>query len=440
MPVSPYDLFFRSESDAMLLGGGDAPGEITGRPEVDRPTSLLETDRPMIRLDICSQTPLQLTDETGTIGRWHSDSVKLTLVQPVDERWTVGVQVETVDDSIWYDDGESSYRIGANTDDYTIGGACQISDDWTAAAAWTSGSLDGSGRGTAVADLLDLPDGNPRWPTLSIDQSSFTLAAGHKGERWQGGALVGWSDPDATLRVTRDIYDYSAPLDSGTDWYEIWGGYREGPDQWWAGLRDMQSDGTGTIFLGAGGRGDTNLDLSDRTLSLGWRHETRHTITQAQVDWRESSFATYEQGYAGLLPGISADIFTFRANGSAEIGSLRLGHQRHLAREWSWAIAGGAQIASVDEYSVLKRVRGLGSDPIVESEHRVEDGELRLWSMTLGLLYERDDFRVALTGTAGLAETNSAFDDAIDGGGPGGEGATSLKVRPLYTASAEWRL
>ncbi|MFW6438383.1 MAG: hypothetical protein ACOCZ7_05140 [Armatimonadota bacterium] len=439
--VSPYDLFFRSESDAMLLGGGDVPGEITGRPEVDRPASLLETGRPVVRLDLCSQTPVQLTDDTGTLGRWHSDSVKLTLVQPVDERWAVGLQVETVDDSIWYDNAQSGYRIDAATDEYTVAGAYRISEDWTAAAGWTWGSLDASGRGEAVTDMLDLPADNPRWPTLSIDQHSFTLAASHRGDRFQGGALIGWSDPDATLRVTRDVYDYSAPMDSGTDWYEVWGGYRDGSDQWWAGLRDMQSDGSGSIFLGAGGRGDTSLNLSDQTFSVGWREETKRTITQAQIDWREADFATYEQGYAGLLPGISTDIYTFRGGGRTAVQSVRLGHQRALADCWSWAAAGGAHFADVNGRTVLKRITGIGSNPVVESESTVDDGTVQLWSLTLGLVYEREDLRVALTGTGGYAETNDAFDDAFTYGGDGpDEGGTSLEVEPLFTLGVEWHL
>jgi hypothetical protein len=439
--VSPYDLFFRSESDSMLMGGGDVPGDITDRPEPERPTSLLGVARPLVRLDLCSQTPVELSDATGTLGRWRSEVLTLSVVKPLNERWAVGIQAKTIDDSVWYEDGPDNYRLHSSEEAYALSGAYRVNRRWSVGGAYAWGELDGDARGSALAAALDLAPDTEQWPRLRLDDSNLTLAATFDDGRWSAGALRGWSDPRATLRVTRDVYNYTAPLDQGADWLEIWAGYREGADQWWALMRDRDSSGDGTIMLGAGGRGDTSLQLQDRAISAGWRRESGRTITQAQIDRRDSEFATYEQGYAGLLPGISADIYTLRASGNARIWSLRLGHQRHLAGDWSWAAAGGAHFAEVNTDSVLKRVSGLGRSPQVESEAHVEDGRVRLWSLTLGLLYDSGDFRASLTGTAGIAETNAQFADAIaGGGGAGGDRLPrNLDVHPLFTVAAEWR-
>ena len=438
--VSPYDLFFRSESDAMMLGGGDVPGEITGRADLDRPTSLLTADRPIVRLDLCSQTPLELSGESGSLGRWRSEVATLTYINPLGERWAVGVQAETVDDSIAHTDGPDHYRIGLDEQAYSVAGACRLSRNWTAAATLRWGDLSGSARGSSLPDLLSLPADRMRFPTLQLDEHSLTLAAGYESGDWQAGALWGRSEPDATLHVTRATYDYSAPMDQQADRYELWASHRSGADQCWALMRDMQSDGDGTIFLGAGGRGDTSLSLGDQTLSVGWRREGERSVTQVQFDRRDSDFATYDQGYAGLLPGISSEIHTLRASGSARIASLRVGHERQVARDWWVSLAGAAQLAEVEEDMVIRRVPGLAWPSVIEAESHVDGGELRLWSLTLGVAHESDDLRVALTGTAGFAETNSAFDDAIEGGGTGADGEhRTLDVRPLFTLSAEWR-
>ncbi len=436
--VSPYDLFFRAEADAMRMGGGDVPGDVIGRPELRRPTSLLASDAPLVRLDLCSQTPVQLTEDGTVLGRWRSDAAQLTLVQPLDERWTMGATIETIDDSIWYDEFDS-YRIDMREDSYTFAAACRLSDRWSAGATYRWGGLSGAGKGSAIAEWLDLPADNRKWPTLDIDENSVTVAAGYNTDEWAFGALRGWSEPSATLEVTRDVYDYTAPMDRGADWYELWGVRHCGADDWWASLRKLQSDGSGTIFLGAGGRGDTSLELRDRALSFGWRRESADTMTQAQIDIRKGEYSTYEQGYAGLLPGISADVFTLRSRGYARVRSLRLGHQRRLTGNLFWSAAAGAHVADVEQDSVLKRVSGLGSSPRVESESHLEGGQLRLWALTLGIEHRTQDLRILVTGTAGYVQLNDAFDDVVRQGPDDGV-RRRLEVQPLVTAAAEWRL
>lgn len=436
--VSPYDLFFRSETDAMLRGGGDVPDDITGRPDLRHPTSLLHAERPMVRLDLCSQTPVELVREGEAVGRWRSDIATLSAVMPLqDGRWSAGLYATTIDDSVWYESGDQEWRLDLDEQRWGVGVAYQVDPTWRAGISCTSGELTGSAGGAALAEMLSLTPGDERWPGINSDSTNLTLGASGTSGPWQFGAQHNWSEPDATLSVRRDVYDYAAPMQLSGHGSEAWVSYHQGRDRWWASWRESCSSGEGTIMLGVAGRGDTSADLHDRSVAIGWRHEADGQLTQLQIDRRDSSFATYDQGYAGVLPGLTSDIYTLRAGASSRINSLRIAHQRHLWRSISVAAAASAHYADVEADLHIRRVPGFATPPITNSEVALDGGRVKLWALTLGIIHEDERLRASLSGTAGIAETNEAFDSTIEGGdGDGGGG--SLKVRPLFTAALEW--
>ncbi|MGD9496527.1 MAG: hypothetical protein AB7Y46_09470 [Armatimonadota bacterium] len=441
--LSPYDLFFRSEANAMLLGGGDMPGDLQGQPDLRRPTTLLQLERPVARLDVCSQTPLELTSAQGTRGRWRSHLVRAAWLSPLgeDERWALAVELGMVKDAIGSAGQDDALRAQIDGHSACVAAACRPAEGWRAGAAYSWGASEGSARGTTVAELLDLPEDAPRWPTIDVEDRALVLSLAEDDGPWQWAVLAGRSDPAATLMVRRARYDYSAPMEAGARWQEAWVGHRQGRVQWWALARDYHASGDGSIYLGAVGRGDVRFSADDRSLALGLRIEDRRATTQAQVDWRTSRFSTGLQGYAGLLPGISTDVHTLSAGARAHIGSIRLGHTRHLAGNWSWALSTSAHRAELGADAVIRRMSGLGSNPITEAEAHLTGGELRLWALTAGLVYADEHLRAILTGTAGLAQTNTALEGFLDGeDGDGADGAgRRLRVRPLITSSLEWR-
>ncbi|MGC9317733.1 MAG: hypothetical protein ACP5KN_06845 [Armatimonadota bacterium] len=442
--ASPYDLFFHTETDAAALGGADLPGEITGRPDLRRPTSLLESRAPRVRLDACSQTPLRLSNQSGVIGRWQSDSYRLELTHPLFEaqdRWVLGAAVTDVSDDIWYAREPQEYRLRSSQRRYALGLATELHAGWRVGATYSSGELAGSARGSDVAALLDLPRDSTDWPALRSDAEQVVLGVSGVSGAWEWGALRGWSRPSASLHVTRDIYSYSAPMGLDGRWVEGWVSMGDGPHRWYLLGREGGSSGEGSIMLGAAGRGDASFSTDERVLAVGWRQELGGRTRQAQIDWRESEFATYEQGYAGLLPGISDDVYTVRAGGRIGILSVRCGQRWPIADRWSCALAGTAHYAAVDADAVTKRVPGLGSQPVVEGERHIAGGRLRLWSIAMGLTYEDGDMTASLTGTAGYGEVSRHFREALESGGEPGEGpGNHLEPRPFITAAIEWRL
>ena len=69
-------------------------------------------------------------------------------------------------------------------------------------------------------------------------------------------------------------------------------------------------------------------------MGAGWRRRGGHGTRQLVVDWRQSSFSTYDQGYAGLWPGLGADVYGLRSDGKLATTSLRYGVQRDLGPHW----------------------------------------------------------------------------------------------------------
>lgn len=426
----------------MLLGGGDIPGDIAARPELHRPTSLLAAESAILRMDLCSQRPLALTENGVTPGLWSSDAFRTTWAQTLgeDQRLAVGVGSSSITDLVRYEEDSRGYGVRLRESRYSAAAAWRFDKAWVGGISSSWGTLVGSAEGSIFADALSLPQDTHRWPSIETNQRSHVLGLSYHNQCWRLGASRGWGDPSATLRLSRDRFDFVAPMSLSTDWYEFWAAYHAGDHRWWASVRDSEMSGSGTVLTGMLGRGDVRTATEDVGYTLGWRQERERSLTQAQVDWRRNEAGNYLQGYVGLLPGIAAEIYTIHAEGEARTRSLRLGHLNRIGGPWSWAAAGSIHQSDLNSHFVIRRARGLAANPVVLEENRVEDGVLKLWAMTLGLVYDDGDIRATLSGTAGLAELNDAFDDVIDPVDPVDPAVSrGLEVRPLFTAALEWR-
>jgi len=444
--VSPYDLFFQADSAALAGGGGDVPGQITGRPQVRRPTGLPETDHALVRLDYCSQTPLVLRRGGITLGRWHSDVRREQYISPLgrteqESGWTLGLQRQTTNDHIWYDFEEKEYTFQSCGKRYTSALAYAAGSGWRVGGAYGWGKLSAAAQGKGVADILGLPAGTTQWPTLRSDDRSYALGLARVTPEWEAGIQHDWSEPTQTLHVTTDTGQYLAPMQTSSERTEAYLARHQGSETLFITWHDSRSDSAGRILLGLTARGDTELHTEGCLVGIGWRATQDARIEQLQLDWRDSSFRTFDQGYRGVLPGLMADVYVLRADADVSTVSLRYGCQRPLSGNWGWMSAASVHSSKIAGNWRIRSSRGLGQDPQTHSEGHIPNGRVRMLALSLGLIYENERCAAAFTYTGGYAEVNDALKrlfhkERVEPG----EGPTNkLKPNPVAALSAEWR-
>jgi len=189
--ASPYSLFLQLDSPSLVEGGADVPGQITGRPQVRRPTSLSAADRPLLQVDYTSQTPVILKRDGTRPGAWHSKLLSAQYVTPLREAppeslWTVGLELGKADNNISYDLLAESYSISADSDSYALSLAYQLNDDWRAGAGCTWIDSAANARGPAVATYLGLPPDTSSWPGVSSEATRYVLGVSRSTPKWQG--------------------------------------------------------------------------------------------------------------------------------------------------------------------------------------------------------------------------------------------------------------
>jgi len=411
---SPADLFWDMDTFSLAEGGADIPGHITGRPQVRRPTSLPLSKGPRVRWNQSKQTPLALERGPVTIGTWDTDILWQECVLPVgrsgkQSRWTIGLENLRIDDTIWYQHGEDDYHVSLTNHRRMVGLAYEAGSEWVIGALYGWGKTDAIASGASLADHLDLPAGSTDWPCVTSDVKEYTVAVSRTLNEWEWGLQHTWADPHQTMRVTRATYHYTAPIRSGTRRTEAYVAYRKGAETFFASGWEYKSHGSGTILLGATGRGDTRLDLEDSSVAIGWRKSRGRATQQLVLDWRGTKLDTYNQGYAGLLPGISADVYSLRGTADISTFSLRYGRQIPVGGNWTLLSGLSASHSKTDANARLRCSQGIGRDPKTIGEYKVDGGLLRMLSLSLGVAYETDRCRAAFTYTGGYATVNDAF-------------------------------
>ena len=153
---NPADLFWEAEAPLAVLGGGDVPGQITGRAEVDRPTSLAAAERPLIRFDFHSQTPIVLERGDTTVARWRTDVTAEECVIPLGAPshgscWTVGLRNRSSRGAIEDRQADLDYHLSLDDDRRTLAVAYAWRPGWVLGCGLTDEALRSVASGASVA-------------------------------------------------------------------------------------------------------------------------------------------------------------------------------------------------------------------------------------------------------------------------------------------------
>ncbi len=420
---SPADLFWRIEADAMAEGGANVPGQISLRPQVERPASLPAAGDGGLRISNADYAPIRLSRGEDQVGRWDCTAstveVFLPLSPPGDTGWTLGLQQANSTDDAWFCetssalDAEADYRLRMETNSQMVGLAYRDRSGFTLGAARRWGTSRGNAQGSRPAEALDLTD-DTSWPAVETEFTDQIVAGSLAIGEWECGIQRTWSEPRTTMGLTRKSYKYSAPMESdgaSTEGYIAW---RRGPESYFAKLSDDESASSGTIFMGAVGRGDVSLETRERSFMLGWRREEGRRLRQLVLDRRVCHMASRAQGYTGVLPGISSDVYTLRLGYHVSTVSARYAYRRPLSGSFDLLASGAVQYSDVDAQFRIRRARGFWSNPKTVTEYAVDDGIVRMFALALGVGYEDGNCSASLVCTGGLAGASEIVTDPSD--------------------------
>ncbi len=401
--ASPYSLFLRLEADALAEGGADVPGQVTGRPQVRRPTSLSAADRPLVQVDYTSQTPVILKRDDGTRpGAWHSKLLSAQYVTPLREApqespWTVGVQLGKADNNISYDLLAESYSISADSDSHTLSLAYQLNNDWRVGAGCTWIDSAAEARGPAVADYLGLPPDTSSWPGLSSEASRYAIGVSRSMPKWQWGLQYDWSAPDQRLGVTADSDDYGLDLSGDEHRLEAYLARPKGSETYFLSGWDEKADTAGAFALGLTGMAEINFAARDKSLIAGWRKAEGLRGQQLTLDWRKTEFFTDNHAYTGLVPDPTNEMAGLGADADISTYSLRYGRQDPVSSRLTLLSSITVHRALCDGNLLLRASPEEGEDPETIAEYHIADGRLYLYTISVGLNYQTDSYHAALT-------------------------------------------
>jgi hypothetical protein len=438
---NPADLFWEADAREAVLGGGDVPGQITGRPEVGRPTSLASAEGPLVRVDLHTQTPIVLERGDSTVARWRTDVAEEECVVPLGPthaaQWTVGLRNRGSRGVV--DDRETNldYHLSLNHDQRTIAIAYAGRPGWVFGCGLTDGDVRGVASGGSVAEALRLPADTTRWPRMEADGLGWTVGMSREGERLRWGVQYAGMEPDAKLRVTRGRERYVGHLPSEARRMEAYAALERGEGTFFVTGMDSRLQARGTLLMGLATRGDLGCCMHDSSVGLGWRRTRGSRTTQVMADWRRSSLQTRDQGHTGLFPGIGSPVYGLEGDAQVSTVSLRGGTEWQLAERWSLHAGLSVHHAMVDGSYRLRKSTGLGHDPETIAEGQIRDGALDMVALSLGLGYESRHWGCLLAASGAYAQANRALSGG-GGGAPGGEGS-HLRPQPLIAFAAEYR-
>lgn len=420
---SPADLFWRIEADAMAEGGADVPGQISLRPQLERPASLPAAGDGGFRIGNADYAPIRLSRGGRQVGRWDCSASSVEVFLPLsptgDTGWTLGLEQARSRDDAWFIEASSAldaaadYRLEMETTSQMVGVAYRDRSGLTLGAARRWGTSSGTAGGSRLADALELTN-DTSWPRMESEFTDHIVAGSLAIGEWECGIQRTWSEPRTTMQLTRSTYTYSAPMENdgaSTEGYIAW---RRGPESYFASLSDGHSTSSGTILLGAVGRGDVSLESRERSFMLGWRREQDRRLRQLVLDRRVSSMATRAQGYTGLLPGISSDVYTLRLGYDVSTISARYAYRQPLSGCFDLLASGAVQYSNVDARFRIRRARGFWSNPKTVTEYAVDEGIVRMFALALGVGYEDGNCSASLVCTGGVAGAGEIVTDPSD--------------------------
>jgi len=374
--ASPYSLFLQLDSPALAEGGADVPGQITGRPQVRRPTSLAVADRPLVQVDYTSQTPVILKRDGVRSAAWHSRLLPVQYVTPLRETppeslWTVGLQLGKADNDISYDLLAESYSISTDSDSYALSLAYQLDDDWRVGAGCTWIDSAAEARGPAVASYLGLPPDTSNWPGLSSEASRYVLGVSRNTPKWQWGLQYNWSAPSQRLHVTADSDDYGLELSGDEHRLEAYLARRRGSETYFLSGWDQKADTAGTFALGLTGMAEIAATAKDKSLIAGWRKAEGQRGQQLTLDWRKTEFFTDNHAYTGLVSDPANEMAGLGADADISTYSLRYGRQEPLSSRLTLLSSLSVHRALCDGNLLLRLSPEEGEEPeTITESHR----------------------------------------------------------------------
>jgi len=438
---NPADLFWAAEAPEAVLGGGDVPGQITGRPEVERPTSLASAERPLVRLDLHSQTPLVLERGGKTVARWQTDVTAEECVIPLGpthaSQWTVGLRNRSSRGVIEDREADLDYHLSLDDHRRMLAVAYAGRPGWVFGCGLTDENVRATASGGSIADALRLPADTTRWPRMQADGLGWTVGVSRVGDRVQWGVQYAGMEPDAKLRVTRGRGRYVGHLPSEGRRVEAYAALNRGEDTFFVTGTDSRLQARGTLLMGLATRGDLGCCMHDSSVGVGWRRTRGSRTTQAMADWRRSSFETRDQGHTGLFPGIGSPVYGLEGDAQVSTISVRGGTEWRPADHWSLRAGLSVHHAMVDGQYRLRKSEGFGQNPETIAEGAIRDGALDMVALSLGLGYESRHWSCLLAASGAYAQANRALSGG-GAGGPGG-GGSHLKPQPLIAFTAEYR-
>jgi len=440
---SPADLFWEAEAPLAVLGGGRVPGQITGRPEVERPTSLASAERPLIRLDLHSATPILVAQGDETVACWQTEVFAQECVAPLSpqaggSRWTVGVRNRTSRGAIEDREADLDYRLALDDDRRALAVAYAGRRGWVLGAGFSCDRLRAVASGASVAQALRLSDDTTQWPRLTATTQEWTLGASRTRGRWRYGAQYTALEPGVALAATRAGSGYSAPLSADGRALEAYAAFERDRDLFFLTGADARLQAQGTLLMGLASRGDLACSARDSMIGVGWRRASASRTTQVMADWRSTGFRTHDQGSVGPLPGLASPIHTFQGEARVDTVSLRSGLQWPLGGGWSARSGLSGHRSWVEGSYRLRKTRGLFQDPITLSEGAIENGALDMVALSLGVGYDSARWGCLLAGGGAYATVAGGLKGDGGGPGPGGE-PRRFKPEPLLAFSVEYR-
>jgi len=175
----------------------------------------------------------------------------------------------------------------------------------------------------------------------------------------------------------------------------------------------------------------------DRSLIAGWRKAEGSRGQQLTLDWRKVEFFTDNHAYTGLVPDPSNEMAGLGADADISTYSLRYGRQDPVSSQLTVLSSLTVHRALCDGNLLLRASPEEGEDPETLAEYHIADGRLYLYTISVGLNYQTDEYRAALTYTSGYANANEAFKHQAypAQNGEGGDPVDHLKAQDFFTMS-----
>lgn len=435
---SPGDLLWAADAANALSGGADTPGQVSGRPEVERPTSLAAACSPVVRLSAYSQIPIVFERGDETVARWTSDTVEGEYVAPLEEagRWTMGFRHRRGRCVIEEHQRDLDYRLLLEGQERGVCAAYRGTEGWVIGLGLADREFRCGVSGDSVAEALRLSADTTRWPRLVVEEGEWTVGVSRvrRGVEW--GVQYTGARPQGVLRVNRAGQRHESRLSLEKRRAEAYAVRSQGFEKWFLVATDSHTQGQGTVLMGLATRGDLRGYAHDCSVAIGWRRAKPEGASQIVVDWRHTRVSTRDQGHFGPLPGLLSPVYGFEGAGDVSTVSLRYGREWVLTEQWRLLTALSAHHAAVEGRYRLRKSVGIGSDPTTISERRVTDGAVKVLALSLGAGYRSRRWSCLLAVGGGYAWANRAISGI---GEPQVAKGARFRPRPLLAIEAEYR-